>query len=301
MARQKKILLDNALVSWASAIRYCKLILRGKVTLEVRKNFVAVLQNAVELFLKQIMLDNCDYRVATPRKINAEGEPAKSYYCATDLNAYFENLSSKQRQSFYSAEFSKLTEWHKDILKVFLQEGSYKDALILLGKLRNNETHFYIDKQEYLTETEFITLHDFMVDFYDVLQEYSLLPFDGVATSEHDRLTFNHPYIKTFSYAMVVKSAPIVQQMASVADGMKFQDIFPLTSFEIAECIATRMENLSDDRFNEIWAYAEVLEQFGMIDVVQTDMYEGDDYTTTGDYDEPVRATHFDFELQFYL
>lgn len=56
MARQKKILLDNALVAWANAIRYCDQILAGKITLEVRKNFVSSLHNAVELFFKQIIV-----------------------------------------------------------------------------------------------------------------------------------------------------------------------------------------------------------------------------------------------------
>ncbi len=80
MAHQKKILLDNAWVSWANAIRYCDQICSGQITLEVRKNFVSALQNALELFFKQIMLDKCDYRVAEPRQVDVRGEPAKSYY-----------------------------------------------------------------------------------------------------------------------------------------------------------------------------------------------------------------------------
>ena len=106
MARQQKILLDNALVAWANAIRYCDQILSGKITLEVRKNFVSSLHNAVELFFKQIMLDNCDYRVAEPRRVDATGEPAKSFYTAVDLNAYFEKLDSATRNQFSSIEFS---------------------------------------------------------------------------------------------------------------------------------------------------------------------------------------------------
>ena len=45
------------------AIRYCDYILEGKATLEYRKHFVSVLHNSVELFIKQLMLNNTDYRV----------------------------------------------------------------------------------------------------------------------------------------------------------------------------------------------------------------------------------------------
>lgn len=140
MARQKKILLDNALVSWANAIRYCDQILAGKITLDVRKNFISSLHNAVELFFKQIMLDNCDYRVAEPRKINADGEPAKTYYAATDLNEYFEKLDDEIRNDFASIAFNKLSDIHKELLKDFLEpKESYKNELRLINNLRNNE------------------------------------------------------------------------------------------------------------------------------------------------------------------
>lgn len=42
------------------SIRYCDYILEGKATLEYRKHFVSALHNAVELFVKQLMLNNTD-------------------------------------------------------------------------------------------------------------------------------------------------------------------------------------------------------------------------------------------------
>ncbi len=45
------------------SIRYCDYILEGKATLEYRKHFVSALHNAVELFVKQLKLNNTDYRV----------------------------------------------------------------------------------------------------------------------------------------------------------------------------------------------------------------------------------------------
>lgn len=53
----RQILIDNALESWKSAISYANDIVNGTATLEYRKHFVASLHNAVELFIKQRMLD----------------------------------------------------------------------------------------------------------------------------------------------------------------------------------------------------------------------------------------------------
>ena len=60
---KNQILQNNAIEAWAMAIRYCDYILEGKATLEYRKHFVSVLHNSVELFIKQLMLNNTDYRV----------------------------------------------------------------------------------------------------------------------------------------------------------------------------------------------------------------------------------------------
>lgn len=62
--KEKKILLKNAYESWIQAIKYARSIKSGLVTLQYKKLFVSTLHNAVELFLKQIMLDSLDYRIA---------------------------------------------------------------------------------------------------------------------------------------------------------------------------------------------------------------------------------------------
>ena len=56
-----KILLDNAIASRISAIKYCNNILNGQVDFLTRKRFVNSLHNSIELFLKQIMIDNLGY------------------------------------------------------------------------------------------------------------------------------------------------------------------------------------------------------------------------------------------------
>lgn len=299
MARQQKILLDNALVAWANAIRYCDQILAGKITLEVRKNFVSSLHNAVELFFKQIMLDNCDYRVAEPRRVDATGEPAKSFYTAVDLNAYFEKLDSATRNQFSSIEFSNLFDLHKKLLANFLQPGTaFTVELQLLNKLRNNETHFYIGLDEYLTENEFCTLHNFMADFYQVLHEYNLLPFWGNAGDEHKKLCFDRTPLKAFTYKNAVRTSPIVKAIEVAANGMTFVDCCPFTVYEMAGAIASEVQNIS---FDELWAYVEVLDQLGMIELVQTVQYEDDNPEYGHDYGAPPTITHFEFEIKVTL
>ena len=302
MARQKKILLDNALVSWANAIRYCDQIIAGKITLEVRKNFISALHNAVELFFKQIMLDNCDYRVAEPRKIDADGEPAKTFYAAKDLNAYFENLDSAVRKKYVSIEFNYFYDMHKELLKSFLQPGaSFKDELRLINELRNNETHFYIGRDEYLTETEFLQIYNFMTVFYQALHEYNLLPFWGEADDEHRKLSFERDPLKVFSYRNAVRTSKMAKAIQDAADGMVFTDYAPFTVYEMASAIASMMKNYTADQFDELWAYVEILDQLGMIELVQIGDIETDNPEYEHEYGASPTIIHFEFELKVTL
>ena len=302
MARQKKILLDNALVSWANAIRYCDQILAGKITLEVRKNFVSSLHNAVELFFKQIMLDNCDYRVAESRRVDAAGEPAKSFYAATDLNAYFEKLDSATRNQFASIEFSHFFDLHKKLLANFLQPGTaFTVELQLLNKLRNNETHFYIVWDEYLAESEFCTLHNFMVTFYQVLHDYDLLPFWGNAGEEHKKLTFDRTPMKSFSYKDTVKNSAMAKAIEQAANGMLFVDYAPTTVFEMASAVYSLPTAFAAVPFDEVWAYVEILDQLGMIEVVQVADFEDENPEYGHDYGAPQTITHYEFAIKVTL
>ena len=98
---EKCILEDNALEAWAKAIEDCIDIRKGKVTLGYRKNFVGHLHNAVELFVKQRMLNAGDHRVASVKNLNnPEGRPLREYYARDDLNNYFKDLDSETRGKF---------------------------------------------------------------------------------------------------------------------------------------------------------------------------------------------------------
>ena len=92
---ENQILLKNAYASWVQAIKNARNIKNGFVTLQYKKTFIATLHNAVELFLKQLMLNQKDYRIAKVRaeKLDSNGEPLKSYYQSLDLNEYFKKLT----------------------------------------------------------------------------------------------------------------------------------------------------------------------------------------------------------------
>ena len=143
----RQVLMDNAFEAWAAAIRYCNDIKEGKATLQYQKNFVSSLHNAVELIMKQMMLNNNDHRVAEVR--NPENEvDAKlllNYFKTTDLNRFFNSLSDDELSKFSTIQFNKLIELHKKVFGHSLKTGeSLKTELKLLQQLRNNETHFMI-------------------------------------------------------------------------------------------------------------------------------------------------------------
>ena len=140
--KMKHILQDNALESWAMAIKYSNFILNGKAILQYRKQFVSSLHNAVELFIKQLMLDNNDHRVCSVRKgCDAGGHPAVEFYNAADLNSYFEKLADEDMKKFYSIEFNEIQRLVKELFSGYYGEHSadkvvVDDSIALLGRLR---------------------------------------------------------------------------------------------------------------------------------------------------------------------
>ena len=80
----------KCLEAWAAAIRFCDNINDGKATLQYQKNFVSALHNAVELIMKQMMLNNGDHRVAGVRKLKTESDAKLllDYFKEKDLNIF---------------------------------------------------------------------------------------------------------------------------------------------------------------------------------------------------------------------
>lgn len=78
----------------------------------------------------------------------------------------------------------------------------------ILQKLRNSETHFYISS-DYLSEDNFVKLHNMMIVIYKALHYYKLLPYWGRVSnsSEYYHLSFNEKEITTYSYKTAVTNS----------------------------------------------------------------------------------------------
>ena len=171
----KPILMDNAFEAWVAAIRYCNDIKDGKATLQYQKNFVSSLHNAVELIMKQMLLNNNDHRVAKVRNLENEDDAKLllDYFKATDLNRFFNTLSDDILSKFSTIQFNKLISLHTTVFGRSLKPGeSLKTELKLLQRLRNNETHFIIHQGGFLSEEDFCILHNFMIRFYKIMKTW---------------------------------------------------------------------------------------------------------------------------------
>lgn len=169
----KPILMDNAFEAWAAAIRYCNDIKDGKATLQYQKNFVSSLHNAVELIMKQMLLNNNNHKVAEIRIPTNEDEAKLllDYYKSIDLNCFFSSLSNDELSKFHTIQFSDLISQHKKIFGCSLNpKETLKTELELLQQLRNNETHFMIRQDSFLSEENFRVLHNFMIRFYKIVK-----------------------------------------------------------------------------------------------------------------------------------
>lgn len=271
----KKILLENALEAWSAAIYYCDEIMAGKVTLFNRKHFVSSLQNAIELFAKQRMLDSNDYRVAIVKQCDANGEPSNRYYDSKDLNNFFfVELSSQSMRRFYTIEFNRIKDLHKEIFSEFFDspEGEpIKDALTILQRLRNEETHFFITESDFLKETEFRDLYNMMIVLYKILKYYHLLPYWGEAHGKYKRFSFDRDGIKQISYKSLLKNAQYVKNIKNNIEGMAFPGGGGREAYSIAEDIICVCDTYSDADFHELWTYIQVLIKNNMLTIVDSE------------------------------
>lgn len=270
----KKILLENALESWASAIYYCDEIIAGKATLANKKHFVNSLQNAIELFVKQQMLNVTDYRVAEVKHCDSNGQPLKDYLSSTDLNQYFCNISTTDRDKFVSISFNDIIVIQKELFSEFYgDKGTYIiNELKTLKKLRNNETHFYISDIDFMSDKEFQDLHNMMIVFYEILQEYDLLPYWGEAYAEYKKFKFNRKSLTNFSYERQLKNSAFVKSLKENIEKELFFNNYRNESYSITEDIVYCSDKYSESDLNEIWAYIEMLMKYNMFKIEEVNI-----------------------------
>lgn len=280
----KKILLDNALESWSIAVKYCKYIKKGMVTLHYQKTFVSSLHNSVELFLKQIMIDNHNHRVANLCKVKNEADATLQleYDKSKELNRFFRELDDEEKYRFRSIGFYKLVENSDSLLKELLKSinvASIKSELKILQKLRNSETHFYITS-DYLSEADFVKLHNLMIIIYKALQHYKLLPYLGRVPnfSEYYHLSFNEKEITTFSYKTAVINSSIAKSLKEVFP-VKLYD-FSCNSFYITEQYFNEIKNNGLQiyyDFNDVLAVVQMLNKYNLIECKDEVIQDGED------------------------
>lgn len=278
--RKKQILLENALESWSVAVRYCNDIQNGLATLHYQKTFVSALHNTIELLLKQIMLDGNDHSVISDVAVKSEDEAKLqlAFYQSNKLNEFFLNLSDEQRNIFHSIEFSRLIDKKNKILKLYFDDldGTTRDsrkgelavALTLLNNLRNNETHFYISKIEYLSCDDFITFHNLMIVIYEIMEKYDLLPFWGEPWDEYKHLAFKVKKIDpSFSFYNAVCSSPIAK---SVKETLTKKSLFSYGDrpYELAEDYFAYLAEIKEQSvysFHEILSILTMMNQYNLI------------------------------------
>ncbi len=271
----KHILRDNAAMAWIMAIKYCEHIRKGRVTLAYRKSFIIMLHNAVELYIKQYMLDTNQKKVITVKSKDREFENA---YChATDLNEFFYDYYEKKgnKVKIYSCKFCDLLKIGKNLFAEELKEDNgekiFESGMQILEKLRNDETHFYINAKEFLCDSEFTKLYNFMIVFYKILAYYKLLPFWGKCHSrcEYSRMCFEREFLEEFSYKEALRNSSFVTAIKRKIDGKVFLDNTGTDAYSLTCEIADECEVHSEEEFEELWIYIEGLCDYNLIQIIE--------------------------------
>lgn len=275
----KPILTENAFEAWATAIRFCDDIKDGKATLQYQKNFVSSLHNAVELIMKQMLLNNNDHRVAEVRKPKTETDAKLllNYFKSTDLNNFFDSLSNDELSKFNSIQFNELISLHKKLFGQSLAQGeSLETELKLLQQLRNNETHFMIRQGSFLSEENFCVLHNFMIRFYKIMEtwcpnnkdniELYILPYWGDPVGANSVYGFDREPLETFSYENAVKNSTWAKKIAALLNGDYLYGAPDFSPYTIAKDLIEKHTELSS-QFDEIWAMVYMMQCLEMIAV----------------------------------
>ena len=273
----KPILTENAFEAWAAAIRFCDDIKDGKATLQYQKNFVSSLHNAVELIMKQMLLNNNDHRVAEVRKPKTEADAKLllDYFKATNLNRFFDSLANDELSKFNTIQFNELISLHTKLFSQCLAKGeSLETELKLLQQLRNNETHFMIRQGSFLSEDDFCVLHNFMIRFYNIMKiwcpnkeddiELYMLPYWGDPVGANSVYGFNREPLETFSYENAVKNSTLAKKIAELLNGDYLYGAPDFSPYAIAKDLIEVHTEFSS-QFDEIWAMVYMMQYYEMI------------------------------------
>ena len=150
-----------------------------------------------------------------------------------------------------------------------MDKTKIKKTLKLLQELRNDETHFYVSHNGFLSEENFITLYEFMIDFYKLLNswtpknkgiEYSLLPYN---VDDDSAFSFNRSPLQDFTYLMAVKNAPLVKQIKNLFKSESLGNP-EANCFDIAKGIIEKHPEYEGNTFI-VWTYIQLMFKFKII------------------------------------
>lgn len=274
-----QILMANAFEAWAAAIRFADDIRVGHCTLQYQKSFVSSLHNAVELFMKQMMLNNNDHDVVIRVK-DAKTENAQlkaNYDRAVDLNAFFNGLSQEEMSAFYTIGFDGLIKKHQLIIGDCLAKvDPIEDDLNLLQRLRNNETHFAIHQGSFLHEQDFCSLYNFMIRFYQILDwwrpmdkekyELWLLPYWGDPDGVYSVYGFDREPMNSFTYRDAVSNAPLAHEISGLLSGDWPYGAPDFSPYSITKELI-EVNPQYKHQFDDIWSVVHMMQIFGMIKI----------------------------------
>jgi hypothetical protein len=273
-----KILLDNAIASWISAIKYCNNILNGQVDFLTRKSFVNSLHNSIELFLKQIMIDNLDYRIGHFKKSNEKGIPAKEYYNSNNLNDFLKS----NHKDFISVSFGELTYNYLDnIIKISCPANISNINIEMIRKgmkkliyLRNDETHFYVNINTFLNDQEFLALYDLLIEFSKFLQKNKYLGFFGKPIFEHRNCFIENIKIprQSFSYKELIKNSNYYVKLKKILHNKSFDNCSNLNTYCLCQDIffiinSNKVFNLND--FEKFYNEIKLLKKYKLIEIIE--------------------------------
>ena len=231
------------------------------------------LHNAVELFLKQYMLDINDHRVCKIPKKNDPGGVLKTQYeNANDITQFFINLSVENAAKIHSVEYRQLSKYSRVFFTTYYNKHNGSQdivdkALELLGKLRNDEMHFYVNKWRFLTDTEFEQLYNFMIVFYKILQEYNLLPYWGKPFEEYTKLGFERVELHCFSYRKAVETSETIKKLRETFKSQSPMPHVEESAFEITDAIVSFIDEKWKEKFDELWVYIEMALHFDILKI----------------------------------
>ena len=120
-----------------------------------------------------------------------------------------------------------------------------------------------------------------MIEFYNILHFYSLLPFWGrFGRWEYAKLQFDRQTLFDFTYRNAVKNTKIVKTLKEQLEGEIFPASVGGSAFDIADSIASVINEYQGNKFDDLWVYVETM----LGNKILSYHDEADEYEIEGQY-----------------